>query len=171
MAQLPTVGGDDGNWGTILNDYLQVEHDTDGTHKVDYLPKSGGTLTGNVDVGDYVLSQAEIKDYGETVVTANTGANYTVNLANGNVFELTLTASCTLTLSNPPATGRAGSVTLILTQDGSGSKTITWPASVKWSNATAPTLTTTAGGVDIIQLMTTNGGTTWRGFLAGNNLS
>lgn len=32
MANLPTPGGDDGNWGTILNEYLLEEHNADGTH-------------------------------------------------------------------------------------------------------------------------------------------
>lgn len=31
MARLPVVGGDAGNWGTILNTYLQVSHASDGT--------------------------------------------------------------------------------------------------------------------------------------------
>ena len=31
MARLPSVGGDDGNWGTILNQFLQVAHNSDGT--------------------------------------------------------------------------------------------------------------------------------------------
>lgn len=31
MARLPIVGGDAGNWGTILNEFLQVSHATDGT--------------------------------------------------------------------------------------------------------------------------------------------
>ncbi|HSX31298.1 MAG TPA: hypothetical protein VLE99_05250 [Candidatus Saccharimonadales bacterium] len=31
MARLPVVGGDAGNWGTILNTYLQVSHAADGT--------------------------------------------------------------------------------------------------------------------------------------------
>lgn len=30
-ARLPVVGGDAGNWGTILNTYLQVSHAADGT--------------------------------------------------------------------------------------------------------------------------------------------
>src|SRR6266550_4907279 len=34
MSRLPTLGGDDGVWGTILNDYLSVEHNADGTHRV-----------------------------------------------------------------------------------------------------------------------------------------
>lgn len=31
MARLPTPGGDDDNWGTILNDYLQQALASDGT--------------------------------------------------------------------------------------------------------------------------------------------
>src|SRR6266567_4136675 len=31
MARLPTVGADDGNWGTVLNQFLQVAHNSDGT--------------------------------------------------------------------------------------------------------------------------------------------
>jgi len=31
MARLPIVGGDAGNWGTILNTFLQVSHASDGT--------------------------------------------------------------------------------------------------------------------------------------------
>ena len=33
MATLPTVGGSNNTWGTELNAYLQIEHNTDGTHK------------------------------------------------------------------------------------------------------------------------------------------
>jgi hypothetical protein len=32
-ARLPIIGGDDGNWGAILNDFLIVEHNVDGTLK------------------------------------------------------------------------------------------------------------------------------------------
>jgi len=33
MARLPIVGQDENAWGSILNEFLQVEHDTDGTLK------------------------------------------------------------------------------------------------------------------------------------------
>lgn len=33
MARLPSPGGDAGSWGDILNTYLAVEHNTDGTLK------------------------------------------------------------------------------------------------------------------------------------------
>lgn len=34
MASLPTPGGSDGVWGTRLNEYLEVEHDSGGAHEI-----------------------------------------------------------------------------------------------------------------------------------------
>jgi hypothetical protein len=34
MARLPTPGNDDGTWGTILNEFLEVEHDSQGVLKI-----------------------------------------------------------------------------------------------------------------------------------------
>jgi len=113
------------------------------------------------------LGEVVLTDYSETLVTnATSGATETLDLESGNVFDITLSENCTFTFSNPPATG-AGSFTLILRQDGTGSRTATWPASVDWAAATAPTLTTTASAVDILTFVTVDGGTTWYGFVAG----
>lgn len=125
-----------------------------------------------VDMGDNVLAQAELKDYAESQVSANSSTTYTVNLTNGNTFLVTMTGNCTFTFSNPPASGKTGSFTLVLVQDGTGSRTATWPAAVKWAAGTAPTLTTTATtGTDVLAFITFNGGTTWYGFTAGLNMS
>jgi len=137
-----------------------------------YLPLAGGTLSGTVVAADNIIQKPVIKDYGETVSTNNTsGAAATLDLENGNVFDLTLTANCTITLSNPPASGTAGSFTLIARQDATGSRTITWPASVKWAGGTAPTLTTTASAVDILTFTTVDAGSNWFGFSAGLEMS
>jgi len=40
-----------------------------------------------------------------------------------------------------------------MVQDGTGSRTVTWPGTVKWSGGTAPTLTTDGGGIDIASLL------------------
>ena len=45
MTRLPTPGGDDNTWGNILNDFLSVEHATDGSLKL----RSDGTLSGKED--------------------------------------------------------------------------------------------------------------------------
>jgi len=126
------------------------------------------TLSGVVSGGDNEVNRVKFKDISETVVTANSGATYTIDLENGNVFKITLTANCTLTFSNPPATGNYGSFRLELIQDGTGSRTATVPASVDWPNGTAPTLTTTATtGKDVLFFETTDAGTTWLGYVSG----
>ena len=132
------------------------------------LPKAGGTLSGAVDAGDQIISKAVFKDVGETLATNGTsGSTATIDLEDGNFHKVTLTANCTFTFSNPPATGTAGSFTLFLVQDGTGSRTVTWPGSVDWAAATAPTLTTTAAAVDVLTFITLDGGTIWNGFVAG----
>lgn len=102
--------------------------------------------------------------YTEEVVTANTGTAYTIDLANGSVQILTLTGNCTFTFPTATA-GR--SFILILKQDGTGSRTVTWPAAVKWPAGTAPTITSTASKAD--KYIFTADGTNWIGSNAGQN--
>lgn len=100
---------------------------------------------------------------GETYFDAgNSGAAKTLDLVDGNVQKLTLTANCTITLTSP-ATGAYRSLMIYVFQDGTGSRTITWPGSVSWGTAGAPTLTTAASKMDKILLDTVDGGTTWYG--------
>jgi hypothetical protein len=40
MARLPTPGSDDGTWGQVLNDFLAVAHDSDGTIKTNAVDSS-----------------------------------------------------------------------------------------------------------------------------------
>lgn len=100
---------------------------------------------------------------GETYFDAgNSGTAITLNLANGNVQKLTLTGNCTITLTSP-ASGAYRSLLLYVFQDGVGSRTITWPGSVSWGTAGAPTLSTAVTKMDKILLDTVDGGTTWYG--------
>lgn len=100
-----------------------------------------------------------------TAITSSAGAA-TINLRDGNIFTHTLTENVTYTFSNPAASGRASAFILKVTQDSSG-RTITWPSSVDWAAATAPTLTATNAGVDVFGFMTVDGGTTYYGFTLG----
>jgi hypothetical protein len=47
MARLPTVGGDTGTWGTVLNEYLSVAHNADGTLRGVYDVQAYGALGNN----------------------------------------------------------------------------------------------------------------------------
>ena len=138
----------------------------------DYLPLAGGTLSGAIVGADQIVSAPVLKDVGETcVANATSGSTDTIDLTDGNVHNVTLTANCTFTFSNPPASGTSGSFTLFLNQDGTGSRTATWPGSVKWAGGTAPTLTTTASRTDILVFTTIDAGTIWYGAVSGQDFS
>jgi hypothetical protein len=103
-------------------------------------------------------------DYKEGVVTANTSTAYTISTATGTLQILTLTGNCTFTF---PTATTGESFTLFLRQDGTGSRTVTWPANVRWPGGTAPTITSTASRQD--KYIFTADGTNWYGSNAGQN--
>ena len=111
--------------------------------------------------------------YNETYVAVTSSGNATtVNCETGNTFSHTLTENTTFTFSNPPASGTGYTMSIEIIQDGSASGfTVTWPASVDWPAATAPTLTATASAKDVFVFTTRDGGTTWYGFTAGQALA
>ena len=108
-----------------------------------------GTVVGTTDTQTLTNKTIEsgtfTNGYTEETVTANTSTAYTVDLANGSVQILTLTGNCTFTFPTPVA---GKSFIMILKQDGTGSRTVTWPSSVKWPASTAPTITSTASKAD-----------------------
>ena len=122
-----------------------------------------------INMDDKVLEQPVLKDYGETVVTANSGTTYTIDLSEGNVFNITLTNNCAFTFANPPASGTAGSFTLILTQDATGGRTVTWPGAVEWLGGVVPAITATADRADIFTFVTINAGTRWFASMSAAN--
>jgi hypothetical protein len=121
-------------------------------------PLVSGAATG------YVTSSGGGKEVVNTV--AASGSTETLDLADGNVHDVTLTANCTLTLTGATA-GTACGMTIVARQDGTGGRTLTWPGSVAWVGGSAPTLQTAANAVDIIALLTLDGGTSWFGIHSG----
>jgi hypothetical protein len=196
MARLPQPGGDDNVWGDLLNGFLLISHNSDGTVRAEVIDASAlqndiivnahisasAAITKSklaslniVDADVSALSEGKITNLttdlaarattadggGETYYDAgNSGTSATIDLSNGNVQKLTLTADCTITLTNP-SSGAMRSLTLLVSQDGTGSRTITWPGSVNWGDAGEAILTLTASKMDIISLFTIDGGTTW----------
>ncbi len=126
------------------------------------------TLNANVAMANNVLSNPKLASYKEAVVANTiTTTTHTVDLSLSNVFDLTLAnASITITFSNPPASGNAYSFTLHCKQDATGSRIITWPASVKYPNASTPTMSTGANKIDVFSFFTLDGGTTYLGALS-----
>ena len=126
-------------------------------------------VTGDFDWADQELKRANLVDYAEAYSTPASAGTIDLDLENGNVFEVTLDQATTFTFSKPPVTGRAGSFTLIVHQDATGSRIATWPASVDWEAASAPTLSSAANQRDVLSFFTVDGGTIWYGFLGGLN--
>jgi len=177
-----TIGSSSGDDLNIGSGKLLVEGDTSlvsitGDIKVggNNIEDSGGVValtfdgSGNTNLSDKILQRPTIKDYSETGnAIGNTVADQPIDITDGNVITATLNvATTTFTFSNPSASGSCCSFTLILTQDGSGSRAVTWPGAVQWASATAPTLSSGAADVDIFAFITVDAGTNWFGFTAG----
>ena len=138
------------------------------------LVQAGQTIANNIvtKLDKRVSGDLSLVRYSEAVSTvAAAGATETINLNNGPVHDITLDENVTFTFSNPVASGRASSFTLILRQDGSGTNTVTWPASVKWAGGIAPTITADANAIDVLTFVTVTGGTEWLGFVAGQAMA
>jgi hypothetical protein len=127
------------------------------------LPIVTGTLIGSDSNGVVTFDKATVGK--STAITSSSNAA-TLNLQLGDNFTHTLSENVTYTFSNPGASGKPTIFSLKVTQD-STARTITWPSSVDWAAATAPTLTATSGGVDVFVFITYDGGTTYYGFTAG----
>lgn len=122
----------------------------------DLLSKAGSTLS----------------SYNESYSTVSSSSGVlTIDLSLGNVFQLSLSEDVSSSsFTNPPSSGTAYAFTLKVVQD-STDRAIVWPASVDWAAATAPTLTSGSGEVDVFTFYTTDGGTTWYGFTAGQAMA
>jgi len=82
-------------------------------------------------------------------ITALTdGATITPNMNNANNFSVTLGGN--RTLANPTNLTAGQSGVIVITQDGTGSRTLAYGSNWKFPGGTAPTLTTTANAVDVI---------------------
>lgn len=116
---------------------------------------NAGSITngfGSIDIGtDQITAGAArfSKIYAPSASYALTdGATIALDWVNGNVQKVTLGGNRTFTFANPVDGMRC---LIYLTQDGTGSRTITWPT-IRWTGGSAPTLTTTAAKTDIISI-------------------
>lgn len=107
------------------------------------------TLFGSVGIGNSNPQHA-LDVSGAMYSRLVTASAPTINWNSGNVQTFTLTSNPTLTFSNGQA---GGEYKLILKQDSTGGRTVTWPADVQWSNGMAPTLTATANHKDVISFV------------------
>jgi hypothetical protein len=117
----------------------------------------GGTGTGKI--------HNTTGEYGDITADSD-GATITFNMATSNIHSVTLGGNRTLAVSN---VGVGQCFMLRLSQDGTGSRTVTWFTTIKWAGGSAPTLTTTINKADMLGFVCTSANN-YDGFVIGQNL-
>lgn len=82
------------------------------------------------------------------VVALTDASSIDTDLSLANNFSVTLGGN--RTLANPTNITAGQSGVFVITQDGTGSRTLAYGSYFKFANGTAPTLTTTASAVDVL---------------------
>jgi hypothetical protein len=142
----------------------------------DALTVTGTSALNVTGFSDSVVSQAQMKDYAETVnALGSKSAAFNVDFEDGNVQTVTITSGTfNIGLTNSLAS-HSNSVTILGTDLGAGTPSFVAGAhggggnAVVWAGGTAPTYT--ASGTDVLCFTTFDGGTTFYGFAAGLDFS
>lgn len=136
--------------GVLTSGAINLGTEVTGTLAASSLGTSGTPEFARVGIGQAADAAAALAITGQMLSAefnnGNTSTAQTVNWNSGNEQRSTLTGNVTFTFTNPKAGAR---YLLILVQDGTGGRTATWPANVKWPSGLAPTLTAGAGAVDL----------------------
>jgi hypothetical protein len=103
----------------------------------------------------------------KTPIESNTdGTTVTFDLDASSTHTVTLGGNRTLALSNADV-GQKFIIRLV--QDATGSRSVSWFSTIKWPGGLVPTLSTTAGDVDVFGFICTGAGT-YDGFVIGYGL-
>ena len=135
-----------------------------------FLNLNGGTMTGDINVNNNIVEKAILKSYSEPTVNVSIQGTYDIDLSQGNTHVVTMTDNTAFTISNFVPGTFTSSVTLVLIQNASGNNIPSFPSTFKWANGTLPTFSMTPGGIDVLTIITTDGGATWLAFVAGADM-
>ncbi len=110
----------------------------------DTTPQLGGDLDGQGNK----IQDAQLENYKQTVAALTYAATITPDVANGNIQTVTLTGNVTFSAFANAEAGQ--SITVIMTQDGTGSRILT--STMKSPGGTDVVLSTAAGAIDFINV-------------------
>ena len=120
MARLPIPGSDDNTWGDILNEYLEVAHENDGTLKDTGIlstkaPLANPTFTGIVNVPNPTTGgAAATKAYVDSVASGSS----TPDADGGTKGKVKLTGDLSGTADSPTVPGLSNKVDVSTTVNG-----------------------------------------------------
>lgn len=168
------------SWLSSTNDwriFISPDNLTNADGNLQFTANTGGVQTrkmtlnqSGLDLVNNNITNVVLKRYGEqSSAPAISAGALTLDVSNGSVFDVSLSESITsLTISGMFTSGVATNFTLIFTGDGT-SRSVTWPASVRWAYGAPPALTSTLNKKDVFTFMTVDGGTTWLAVISGQN--
>ena len=157
---------------------LDDKADADHTHEiadVDGLQDALDSLvTGDVEIPDDLevvtltaTGNVKSKTYTETTAAVDySGGNATADLTSANNFSMDFSGNTSYTFALTGAPSDAGDAYgCTLTLDTTSMAALTWGSNIQWSGGVAPTLV--ADTVNVITFITTDGGTSFKGFVGG----
>ena len=153
---MPPSGSDqhsllaDSSTAELVNQSYQIQPITNGFQPI----STNGLVNANGNTYIYMAIRAVVQ-------------TKTLDLSTGHTFSITPTEALDVLFSNPPASGIATGFTVEV-DNSAGGYALTWPSSVKWHLGAAPTATATK---ELYTFVTTDGGTTYYGKLAGSDIA
>lgn len=118
--------------------------------------KVATTTTGVSVTGNVVYSGGSLTAEG----SLTDGANISWDVSTDPIAKVTLAGNRTM-LAPSNALGSGQYISLLVIQDGTGSRTLTWNSAYEFKDDTAPTLTTTATKADLFTFRYYSGSTKW----------
>ena len=158
----PVTIADDGDGTTVDALYLKSEISepdapADGEGGILYVKSDGTVYWKSYELGETDLTGVSGQG---TFATSTSGAgSMALDFAAGSHQRITLTGNQTgITYSNGPDTDESKTVTIDIVQDGTGNRTMSWPAALKWAGNVACTLSTGANDIDRVAIEAVNDG-------------
>jgi hypothetical protein len=169
-------------WAQAINDVFTTQHNADGTHKTLSLISlvsvtinnstgnfSNVSITGGVITNVSLVSSSLIN---RTFIPVeqkfiSSVATTTFDWAYSNIHSITLSAATTTLAFANPVEGQA--LITRLGQDGTGTRLVVFPSTIKFTGGVTPTLTATASKTDVFGFLCTASGF-YDGYTVGQNL-
>lgn len=121
----------------------------------------------DININNHSLLQIGAAEFDVNAPSA--GTSFTPAVDSNSVHQFIANGAATVNAPTGEATsGEASFITMLLEQDGTGGRSWTLNAVFKPAGGSPPTFSTASGDIDVVQAVTTDGGTEWFYWLAGS---